>query len=78
LLKELIEHIAKSLVDYPEEVKVNVVESETRVIFELSVMKEDMGRVIGKEGRIAEAMRILLSAASAAEGSKRATLEIVE
>lgn len=78
MLNELIEHMAKALVDNPEEVKVNVVESETRVIFELNVLKEDMGRVIGKQGRIAEAMRILLAGASAAEGAKRATLEIVE
>ena len=78
MIKELIEHIARSLVDNPEAVRVNDVESETRVIFELSVAKEDMGRVIGKGGRIAEAMRIILTAASAAEGAKRATLEIVE
>ena len=78
MLKELIENIAKSLVDSPDQVKINVVESETRMIFELSVAKEDMGRVIGKEGRIAEAMRVLLAGASAAKGAKRATLEIVE
>lgn len=78
MLKDLIENMARALVDYPEEVEVNVVESETRLIFELNVTKEDMGRVIGKGGRIAEAMRILLAGASAAQGTKRATLEIVE
>jgi predicted RNA-binding protein YlqC (UPF0109 family) len=75
-MKELIEYIARSLVDHPEQVKVTQVEGEQSVILELQVAPEDMGKVIGKEGRIANAMRTLLKVAAAKEG-KRAVLEII-
>lgn len=75
-MKELIEHIARSLVEDPSQVKVNEIEGSNSVIFELSVSPEDMGRVIGKGGRVANAMRTLLRVAAARQG-KRVTLEIV-
>ena len=75
-MKELIEYIARSLVDHPDQVKVRQVEGETSVIFELQVAQDDMGKIIGKEGRIANAMRTLLKVAAAREG-KRAVLEII-
>jgi len=63
-MKELIEYIAKSLVDQPDVVKVTEVEGERTSVIELSVAKEDMGMIIGKQGRTATAMRTLLNAAS--------------
>lgn len=75
-MKELIEYIARSLVDRPDQVKVTQVEGEQSVIFELQVAQEDMGKIIGKEGRIANAIRTLLKVAAAREG-KRAVLEII-
>jgi hypothetical protein len=76
-MKELIEYIAKSLVDHPEEVKVTEVEGERTSVIELSVTKEDLGKVIGKQGKTARAMRTILSAASTKE-RKRTILEIIE
>jgi predicted RNA-binding protein YlqC (UPF0109 family) len=75
-MKELVEFIARSLVDHPEQVKVTQVEGEQSVILELTVAREDMGKVIGKEGRIANAIRTLVKVAAAREG-KRAVLEII-
>ncbi len=74
-MKELIDYIARSLVDRPDEVSVSEVRGLDSVILQLRVDREDMGRVIGKQGRIAHAMRVLLRVAAAQEG-KRATLEI--
>lgn len=76
-MKELIEYIAKALVDYPEQVSVNVLEGSQSSVLELSVAKVDLGKVIGKQGRTAKAIRIILGAASA-KIKKRAILEIVE
>ena len=76
-MKELIEYIAKSLVDHPEEVKVTEVEGERTSVIELSVTKEDLGKVIGKQGKTARAMRTILSAASTKE-RKRTILEMIE
>ena len=76
-MKELIEDIAKALVDNPDEVKVTEIEGGNTSIIELSVAKEDMGKVIGKHGRTAIAMRTILSAA-ATKKKKRAVLEIIE
>ncbi len=76
-MRELIEYIAKSLVDNPEEVKVSEVEGEVTSVIELRVAKSDLGKVIGKEGRTARAMRTLLTAAST-KIKKRAVLEIIE
>ncbi len=75
-LKELVEFIAKSLVDDPSQVYVSEIEGETSVILELRVGPEDMGRVIGRGGRTANAMRTLVRVLAAKQG-KRATLEIV-
>lgn len=75
-MKELVEYIAKSLVDHPEQVRVNQIPGEQTVVIELEVAPDDMGKVIGKEGRIANAIRSLLKIAAAREG-KRAILEIV-
>jgi predicted RNA-binding protein YlqC (UPF0109 family) len=76
-LKDLIELIAKSLVDAPDDVKVSEMDGERTVVYELRVAQEDLGKVIGKEGRTARAMRTILTAASMKSG-KRAVLEILE
>ncbi len=76
-MRELIELIAKALVDYPDEVRVSEVEGEVTSVIELRVAKSDLGKVIGKEGRTARAMRTLLTAAST-KMKKRAVLEISE
>ena len=76
-MKELIEYIAKSLVDNPEEVSVTELEGEQTSVIELKVAKEDLGKVIGKQGRTARAMRTILGAASA-KMKKRSFLEILE
>ena len=76
-MKELIEYIAKSLVDQPDAVKVTEVEGERTSVIELSVAKEDMGMIIGKQGRTATAMRTLLNATSM-KHKKRTILELTE
>lgn len=76
-MKELIEYIAKSLVDRPEEVVVTETDGEKTAIIELKVAKEDLGKVIGKMGRTARSMRTILNAAATKIG-KRCVLEIVE
>ena len=76
-MKELIEYIAKSLVDHVDMVKVTEVDGERTSVIELSVAKEDMGRIIGKQGKTANAIRTLLNAASMKQ-KKRTILEIIE
>ncbi|MFP4475474.1 MAG: KH domain-containing protein [Desulfatibacillaceae bacterium] len=76
-MKELIRYVAEALVDHPEQVEVSEVEGEQTSVIELKVAKEDLGKVIGRQGRTARAMRILLAAASA-KVKKRAVLEIIE
>lgn len=76
-LKELVEFIAKSLVDKPEEVTVNEVEGERSIIIELKVDPEDMGKIIGKQGRIAKAIRTVVKAA-ATKDNKRVVVEILQ
>ncbi len=76
-MKDLIEHIAKALVDNPEEVKVAEVEGERTTVIELRVAQTDLGKVIGKEGKTARAMRTILNAAGTKIG-KRCVLEILE
>jgi predicted RNA-binding protein YlqC (UPF0109 family) len=76
-MKELVEYIAKALVDSPEQVSVSEVEGEITSVIELKVAKSDLGKVIGKQGRTARAMRVILSAAST-KLNKRAVLEILE
>ncbi|MBI9096360.1 MAG: KH domain-containing protein [Sphaerochaeta sp.] len=75
--KDLVEYIVKSLVDVPDAVSINVVEGEKSTILELRVASEDVGKVIGKQGRIAKAIRTILSA-SATKSGKRAVLEILD
>ena len=77
MMEELIAVIAKSLVDQPDAVKVTREDEENNVTLELAVAPEDLGKVIGKQGRTARALRSLL-AASAAKVDKRSRLEIVE
>ena len=77
IMKEFVEFIIKSLVDYPEKVSITEVEGERITILEVKVAKEDMGKVIGKRGNTAQSIRTLLGAASAKLG-KRAVLEIIE
>ena len=76
-MKELIERIAKALVDYPDEVSVEEIEGKQTLVIELRVAKEDFGKVIGKKGHTAVAIRTILNAVSAKE-KRRAILEIVE
>ncbi len=76
-MKELITYIAKALVDKPEDVVVTEIEGEQTSVIELKVAKEDLGKVIGKQGRTARAMRTILSAAST-KIRKRSVLEIIE
>lgn len=76
-MKDLVGYIAKALVDNPEQVIVSEVEGEQTCVIELKVAKEDLGKVIGKQGKTARAMRTLLSAAST-KIKKRAVLEIIE
>lgn len=75
--KELIEYLAKKLVDTPEKVSVNVVQGEKSTILELDVAPDDKGKIIGKRGRIAHALRTILSATAMKTG-KRVVLEIME
>ncbi len=77
MLKELIYGIAKALVDHPELVQVNVVEGEKTTVIELRVDREDLGKVIGREGRTARAIRTILNAV-ATKLRRRAVLEILE
>ncbi len=74
-VKEMVERIAKTIVDKEEEVKVNIVEGERTAIIELRVNKDEVGKIIGKSGRIVKAMRALVSAASA-KYNKRIILEV--
>ena len=76
-MKDLISYIAQALVDHPEEVSVTEVEGNQTSVLELKVAKEDLGKVIGKQGRTARSMRTILSAASA-KIRKRTVLEIIE
>jgi len=76
-MKELIEYIAKHLVDKPDEVVVKEVQGERTTIFELKVAEGDLGKIIGKHGRTARSIRTLLSA-SATKAGKKAVLEILE
>ena len=76
-MKALIEYIAKSLVENPDQVEVREVKSGNRVRLELNVAKEDMGRVIGKNGRVANSIRALLRVAAERDGVQ-ATLDVME
>jgi uncharacterized protein len=76
-MKQLIETIVKPLVDFPEDVHLNVIEEDGRVTYQLSVNKTDMGKVIGKQGRVAKAIRTVVYAAGSSQ-QKKIFLEISE
>jgi predicted RNA-binding protein YlqC (UPF0109 family) len=76
-MKELIEYMAKALVDHPDKVVIKEIAGEKTLIYELRVGEGDLGKIIGKEGRTAKAMRAIISAAAMKQG-KRAQLEILE
>ena len=75
-MKELISEIAKALVDHPDDVRVNEVEKDNLIVYELSVNASDVGKVIGKQGRIAKALRTVVTSAAVKE-DKRVTVEII-
>lgn len=75
--KDLVEYMVKSLVDHPDQVQINEIEGEKSTILELRVTKEDIGKVIGKHGRIARAIRTIINA-SATKSGKRVVLEILD
>ncbi len=75
-MKDLVEYIAKTIASSPDEVKVTEAEEDGRVVVRLEVAPEDKGKVIGREGRVAQAMRVLLRVAAVKQGT-RAVLEIV-
>jgi uncharacterized protein len=75
-VKDLLEYIARRLVDNPEQVEVDVIDGDRSVVLELRVDPEDMGRVIGRQGRVAQALRTLVKAAAVRDG-RRVTVEIV-
>ncbi len=76
-MKDLIERIVRALVDKPEEVTVTAIEGNQATVLELKVAKEDLGKIIGKQGRTAKSLRTIIGAASGKE-RKRVVLEIVE
>ncbi len=76
-MKELLEYLARSLVDQPDDVRVDVVEGETSQILQLHVAPDDVGKVIGKQGRIAKSLRTLVKAAAVRE-EKKAIVEIID
>lgn len=76
-MKEIVEVIARSLVDYPEQVEVTETESDKSIVLELRVAQSDMGKVIGKQGRIAKAIRTVVKAAASKE-EKKVIVEIVQ
>ncbi len=76
-MKELVEYVATSLADHPEEVKIREQERLNAVSLELSLAPDDMGRLIGRQGRVANALRLLVKVSAARQG-KQANLEIVE
>jgi predicted RNA-binding protein YlqC (UPF0109 family) len=76
-MKDLLEYLAKALVDNPDDVHIEVIEGERSVILQLKVNQEDIGKVIGKQGRIAQALRTLVKAAATKQG-KNAIVEILD
>lgn len=76
-LRQLVEHLAKALVDEPDEVDVQALEEDRAIVLELSVSPDDLGKVIGREGRTARAIRTLLSA-TPLRGNRRVVLDILE
>ena len=77
-MDQLISNMVKSLVDKPKEVKVEIEETESVLIYKLSVGEGDLGKVIGKKGKNVSALRVIMSASNAKDGGKRAILEVIE
>ena len=77
MMKELLESMARALVDFPDEVFVNEIQNEKSIILELKVSKDDMGKVIGKQGRIAKAIRTVVKAA-AVKDNRRVVVDIIQ
>jgi len=77
-MEEFIEVAVKQLVDKPDEVQINIVETEQRIIYELTVGEGDYGKVIGKRGRNISALRTIVFAINAKQGGKRARLDIID
>ena len=77
-MKELLESMVKAIVDSPDDVEIDVTESENTTIYELHLGDGDLGKVIGKRGKNIGAIRTLISAATAKEGGKRSIIEIIE
>ena len=77
-MQKLLEDIVKSIVDKPDEVQVDINESDNTIVYELNVGEGDLGKVIGKKGKNINSIRTLLSASNAKEGGKRAILEVIE
>ena len=77
-MEELLETIVKAMVDDMESVRVNILETDSTTIYELHVAKEDIGKVIGKNGRNITALRIIIAAATSKIGGKRALLEVAD
>lgn len=77
-MKQLIETIVKPLVDYPDDVKVVAEEQSQRVVYKLSVHAEDMGKVIGKQGRVAKAIRTIVYSAAGSHHGKKVYLDILD
>lgn len=77
-MQEFIETVVKQLVDKPDEVSVNIVETEKQIIYELSVGEGDFGKVIGKKGRNISSLRSLVFAINAKQGGKRARLDVID
>lgn len=75
-MKQLVETIAKALVDFPDQVRVHEVVTEDAIVYELSVYPSDMGKIIGKQGRVAKALRTVVAAAATGQ-PKKVTIEIV-
>ena len=76
-MKELLKHIIQALVDHPEQIAISAVEGKQCTVLEIKVAKKDIGKIIGKQGRTAQAIRTLLNAASA-KTKKRIIMEIIE
>ena len=75
-MKQLVETIAKALVDQPDQVRVNEIVTEKSIVYELSVAPGDTGKIIGKQGRVAKALRTVVSASAVPDG-KKVTIEII-
>jgi len=76
-MKQLIETIVKPLVDYPDEVRIEIDENANRIVYKLSVHSEDMGKVIGKQGRVAKAIRSIVYSAASSHQKKKTYVDIL-